>query len=427
MDHYEYRDANLYCEGVPVTDIAEKVGTPVYIYSSATLLHHYRAIVEGFAELDPLVCFSVKSLSNIHVLKLLSSEGAGFDVVSGGELRRAEAAEVDMSRVVFAGVGKGDRELSEALDAGIKMFNVESEAEFDNLSRLAGQAGAKTRAALRINPDVDAGSHRYTSTGIKSTKFGVDIDGAEAFFQAYGRDPHVRLDGLHFHIGSPVSSVQAYAEAIDKSLALVGSLRKRGFQIASLNIGGGFAVDGQDQRAPLAKEYAETIVPLLAGAGLETILEPGRQIACNAGVLLARTLYIKQSGGRNFVIVDAAMTELIRPALYGAEHFVYPAALAEGDRPPDRTITYVPQGGIKVDVVGPVCESADFFCRDRLLPPLSRGDLVAVFSAGAYGQVMSSQYNSRPKAPEVLVEGDRFRVIRRRETYEDIMACELDV
>jgi len=427
MDYFEYRDGELVCENVRVADIAARFGTPAYIYSAATLEHHYRAIAEAFAELDPLVCFSVKSLSNVHILRLLVDAGAGLDVVSGGELARAKTAGAEMGKVVFAGVGKTDREIAEAIEARIRMLNVESESEFENLSSLAAQAGTKVRAALRVNPDVDPDTHRYLSTGRKATKFGVDIDRAEDFFDAYGRDEHVTLDGVHFHIGSPVFSAEPYAEAVAKSLALIETLRSKGFEISTLDIGGGFAVDYEQDASPLASDYAERIVPLLKGAGLEIILEPGRQIACNAGLLLCTVLYTKKEGDKNFVVVDAAMTELIRPALYGAEHFVYPVALAGGAGPPPRRMDYAPPGAVKVDVVGGVCESADFLCKDRSLPPLRRGDLLAVFSAGAYGQTMSSQYNSRCRAPEVLVAGDQARLIRRRESYDDLLAAELDV
>jgi len=427
MDHFEYSNGELFCEQVPVSGVADQFGTPVYIYSAATLVDHYRRIETAFAELHPLVCFSVKALSNVHILKLLVGKGCGLDVVSGGELARASAAGADMSKVVFAGVGKTDREIAEAIDAEIKMFNVESPGEFEDLSRSSAAVGRTVRAALRINPDVDPQTHRYTSTGKKATKFGVDIVAAEEFFDAYARDDNVRLDALHFHLGSPVSSVDPYREAIEKSLKLVASLRGKGFEIKTLNIGGGFAADYEEAQSPSVSQYAEAVVPLLEGSGLEIILEPGRIIVCNAGVLLARVLYVKQSGGKNFIIVDAAMTELIRPGLYGSEHFVYPAALPEGASPPPRRMDYAPQGGVKTDVVGGVCESADFLCKDRVLPAAARGDLMAVFSAGAYGMTMSSQYNSRLRCPEVLIEGKTSRLIRRRETYDDLLAPELDV
>ena len=426
MDHFEYRSGELFCEAAPVAEIAGEAGTPVYIYSSATLLHHYRALAAAFAELKPTICFSVKSLANLQVLKLLADAGCGFDVVSGGELARLKAIGVDCRSVVFAGVGKTDREIAEAVEAGIGLFNVESEAEFENLSRLAGAAGRQVRAALRVNPDVDPKTHRYTTTGKRETKFGVDIERAGRFFDAYGQDAHARLDAIHLHIGSPVYSVEPYVEAITRTLELIGTLRDRGFRIETLDIGGGFAADYEEGSSPLAAGYAERIVPLLTGADLKVILEPGRQISCNAGILLTRVQYVKQGGERQFVIVDAAMTDLIRPALYEAEHFVYPASLPAGAPPPTRSMDYRPPGGVAVDVVGGVCETGDFLAIGRVLPPVRRGDLLAMFSAGAYGFVMSSQYNSRPRAAEVLVEGDAWRLVRRRETYDDLFAAEQD-
>ena len=428
MDFFRYRDGELYCEDVPAARLAGQFGTPLYVYSAATLRHHYRALAEAFAPLGATVCYSIKSLSNIHILRLLAAEGSGFDVVSGGELMRARLAGADMSKVVFAGVGKTDREISEALSAGIAWFNVESEAEFENLSRLAGLAGRPARAALRVNPDVhDPRTHTYTATGKKQTKFGVDIERAVAFFRAYGRDPRVTLDGIHLHIGSPIYSADPYVQAITKALELIDRLRGDGHAVRALNIGGGYAADYEEGKSPPARRYAEAIVPLLAGRGLEVLLEPGRQISCNSGLLLTAVQYVKKGGDRNFVIVDAAMTDLVRPALYDAQHPVFPARLAAGQPAPQRRPDYQAPGGAKVDIVGGVCESSDFLAKDRVLPPMQRGDLLAVFAAGAYGFVMSSQYNSRPRAAEVLVEGNQARLIRRRETYDDLVAAEREV
>ena len=428
MDYFEYKNGSLFCESVSVGQIAEQVGTPVYIYSAATLLHHYRAIAEAFAPLGATICFSVKSLDNIHILKLLGGAGAGFDVVSGGEIARVQAVGSDMSKVVFSGVGKTDREINEAIAAGIALFNVESAEEFENLSRLCAIAGKKVRAALRINPDIyDLKTHAKTTTGRKETKFGVDIDRAEQFFETYAPDEHVTLDGIDLHLGSPIYSPDPYVRAIGATFGLIEALKAKGFEIRLLDLGGGLAADYEAGASPLASQYAEEIVPLLSDCGLEIILEPGRQIACNAGVLLTKVQYTKKGGQRNFVIVDAAMTDLLRPAMYDAKHFVYPTALSEGAPVPERRTDYAPPDAVKVDVVGGVCETSDFLAKDRLLPPIVRGDLLAVFSAGAYGFTMSSQYNSRPRAAEVLVEGESFSVIRRRETYEDMFAPELDV
>lgn len=405
--------------------IAEEVGTPAYVYSAATLLHHYDAVAAAFAELDPIICYSIKSCANVHVCRRLREQGSGFDVVSGGELYRAIAAGGDPAKIVFAGVGKTDEEINQAIDARIGWFNIESEAELENLIALARRRNASVRAALRVNPDVDPKTHRYTSTGKKETKFGVDLERARRVFNQYGRQDSVRLTGIHLHIGSPVNTVEPYVAAIEKTLALIDELRADGFAIDTLDIGGGFGAHYKGSEAPPAAQYAEQIVPLLRGRGLRIILEPGRSIAANAGILLTRVLYRKTSGERDFLIVDAGMNDLIRPALYEAYHFIWPVRPAEGFVTNDRGVDLNRPGLRLMDVVGPVCESGDFLAKDRMLPPMDRGDLVAVFTAGAYGFVMASHYNSRPNPPEVLVEGDQYRVIRRRETYDDLLAAEL--
>ena len=425
MDHFEYRNGSLFCEDAPVAAIAAEAGTPAYIYSSATLLHHYRAFAEGFADLEPVICFSIKSLSNLSVLKLLAAEGSAFDVTTGGELARAAEAGGDMAKVVFAGVGKTDVEIAAALAAGIGLFNVESEAEFENLSRLAAEAGARPHAALRLNPDVyDPKTHTYTATGKRESKFGVDIERAVRFFETYGRDDNVALDGIHIHIGSPIYSPQPYVTAIAKTLEVIDRLGGLGFEIRTLDIGGGFAADYAAGASPSAADYAEAIVPLLKDRPLAIIIEPGRQIACNAGILVTRVQYIKVGGDRQFAIVDGSMTDMLRPALYGGEHHIYPVALAAGEAAPQRRANYEAPGGTKVDIVGGVCEGTDFLGKDRVLPALKRGDLLAMFSAGAYGFVMASQYNTRPRACEVLVAGASWKVVRRRETYDDLVTLE---
>lgn len=425
MDYFEYREGELYCEQVPVQRIAEKVGTPAYVYSRATLLHHHRQIASAFAELDPIICFSVKSCQNVHIIRLLAEAGAGMDVVSGGELHRAVKAGADPARIVFAGVGKTDAELLDGLKAGIGWFNIESEAELANLNALAQAHNLTARAALRVNPDVDPKTHRHTTTGKKETKFGVDLERARNVFAEFGRSERVRLCGIHLHIGSPVYSVEPYVEAITKTLDLIDDLRAGGYTIDTLDIGGGFGAHYESDQSPSAGVYAEKIVPLINGNGLQTILEPGRFIAANAGILLTKTLYVKSSGERDFLIVDAAMTDLIRPSLYDAFHFVWPTHPGTAFTP-EKRLRQVPMKGLKeVDVVGGVCETGDFLARGHHLPPVQRGSLLAVFTAGAYGFVMSSHYNSRPNAPEVLVEGDSYRVIRRRETYDDLLRAEV--
>ena len=425
MDNFDYIDGELYCEAVPIARITAAVGTPAYVYSRATLLGHYQRITQAFSDLSPIICYSIKSCQNLAICRLLAEQGAGFDVVSGGELYRALRAGGDASRIVYAGVGKTDEEIGQALDARIGWFNVESEAEMENLIRLTAERGASARSALRVNPDVDPKTHRYTSTGKKESKFGVDLERARRFFEQYGHDDRVRLCAIHLHIGSQVNRVEPYIEAIEKGLRLIDDLRTSGFTIDTIDIGGGFGAHYRSDEAPPAIQYAEGIVPLLRDRGLAVILEPGRSISANAGVLVANTVYVKRGGGKEFVIIDAGMNDLIRPSLYKAYHFMWPVKPAGGLVPETRDADVPVAGTREVDVVGPICETGDFFAQDRPLPPMQRGDLLAVFSAGAYGFVMASQYNSRPRPPEVLVEGDAFRVIRRRETYEDLVSAEL--
>jgi diaminopimelate decarboxylase len=424
MDYFTYQQGELYCEQVPVRAIADEYGTPAFVYSARTLVEHYDRLAEAFAPLNPIICFSIKSCQNLHIVRLLAQRGAGMDVVSGGELYRARQAGADMAKVVYAGVGKTDREINEAIDAGIGWFNIESEAELANVIQLAENRGAQVRAALRVNPDVDPKTHRHTTTGKKETKFGVDIERARQVFHQYGKNEHVHLCGIHLHIGSPINSALPYVEAIHKALRLIEQLRSDGYTIDTLDIGGGFGADYETDQAPLAADYAEQIVPLLKDQGLQVILEPGRSITANAGILLSRTLYVKQSGSRNFVIIDGAMTELIRPVLYDAFHFTWPVAPGKDLIPQQRRADLDLPGLIETDVVGPVCETGDCLAKQRKLPPLQRGDLLAVFAAGAYGFVMASHYNSRPNVAEALVEGNRYQLIRRRESYEDLVAAE---
>jgi diaminopimelate decarboxylase len=432
MDHFQYKNGELWCEGTRVEAIVGLTGTPVFIYSSATLLHHYQRMAEAFAPVRPVMCYSIKSCSNLHICRLLQQHGAGFDVVSGGEMERALRAGADPERIVFAGVGKTDVEIEAGIDARIGWFNVESEAELENMIAIARRMGRSVRAALRVNPDVDPRTHRYTSTGKKESKFGVDLERARRVFREYGRAESVRLCGIHLHIGSPVNTVEPYVSAIEKALSLIDELRRDGFAIEMLDIGGGFGAHYKSSEAPEAERYAERIIPLLmpytqGKNPLQIILEPGRSIAANAGILVARVLYLKKSGERDFLIVDAGMTELIRPALYEAYHFIWPVRPSPGFITDARGEDVSLSGLMPMDVVGPVCESGDFLAKDRMLPPMHRGDLVAVFTAGAYGMAMASNYNSRPRPPEVLVEGGQFRVIRRRETMDDLLGPEDDI
>jgi len=435
MDHFNYRDGELYCEDTPAAEIAKAVGTPAYVYSKQTLLDHYHAIKDAFADLDPIVCYSIKSCGNLHIVKLLADEGSGMDVVSGGEVFRAQQAGVDPSKVVYAGVGKTDAEIEQAIrffhskgESGGGWFNIESEAEFENIAAIAQRLGKPAHGALRINPDVaDARTHAKTTTGSKETKFGVDIERAKRFFHAYGKNPHLRLDAIHLHIGSPIYSPQPYVKAITKALQLIDELAAEGYTINTIDIGGGYAADYETGASPAYTDYADAIVPLLKpfkDAGGTVILEPGRTIAANAGILLSRVQYLKQGGAKKFVICDTGMHHLIRPTLYEAFQFVWPTHVAP-EHVPQQRVKDMNMDGLQVsEVVGPICETGDYLAKDRPLPPVHRGDLLAVFAAGAYGMVMASHYNAMPNPPEILVAGDGFVTIRRRETYQDLVAAE---
>ena len=427
MDFFNYKNNELFCEDVPAERIAREVGTPVYVYSKATLLHHYRQIAEAFAPLKPTICYSIKSLGNIHVCRVLAEAGCGFDVTSGGELFRALQAGGDPKKMIYAGVGKTDAEIADAINAGIAAFNLESEEEIENVDRVAASLGKQAVGAIRVNPDVDPGAktHIKTTTGKKETKFGVDIERAERVFERYRGLKHLRIGGIHIHIGSPIYTVEPYVDAVKKVTALIDRLTERGHKIEWFDVGGGFGVNYErpDQALPVT-EHAKALVPLLKDKPYRIAFEPGRYVAGNAGILLTRVLYRKTGGEKKFVIVDAGMNDLIRPTLYESYHHIWPVRPDEANVTEQRTRAFEPRGGEVVDVVGPICESGDYLAQARALPPTKRGDLLAVFTAGAYGFAMSSNYNNRPRAPEVLVDGDRYTVIRRRETYEDLVALE---
>lgn len=424
MDYFKYKNGKLFAEGIDISRIVDKVGTPVYIYSKATFTDHLRKIQKAFSRLDTLICYSVKACSNINILKFMARAGSGFDVVSGGELYRVIQAGGNAAKVVYAGVGKTDKEITEALKAGAGYFNIESQAEIENLISLVKKTKSKTRAALRVNPDVRADTHKYVTTAIKATKFGVDIEYAQDVFKAYGNNPWVNLCGIHVHLGSGGKTIDPYCETIRKVLPLIDKLRAEGYRIDALNLGGGFGADYESDTVPSATDYAGGIIPLLKNKGLKLILEPGKTIAANAGILVAKVLYTKQSGDKNFIIVDAGMNDLIRPCLYEAFHFIWPAQVPKRFVPVRRDKNLNIKGCEVFDVVGPICESADFFAKDRALPPVKRGDILAVFTAGAYGFTMSSNYNARSRAAEVLVDGNKFKVIRKRETYKDLTTLE---
>jgi len=409
---------------VDVAKIADQVGTPVYIYSKATFLDHLKKIQNAYADIDTTICYSIKACGNIHILKELTDAGSGFDIVSGGELYRAKQAGADLNKIVFAGVGKTDREIIEALNAGIGCFNIESEAELENLIKLCKAHGKTTKSALRVNPDISYDAHKHTTTGIKETKFGIDIERTMKIYDRYADNGVVDMSVIHVHLGSGGKTIDPYVNYVKKILPLVEELRGKGYTIDTLDLGGGYGAEYETATVPSAADYAAGVVPLLKAANLKLILEPGKSIIANAGIMLTTTLFKKSSGNKTFVIVDAGMNDLIRPCLYEAFHFIWPARVTANLVPEKRIDGLEMENTEKVDVVGPICEGTDYFAQNREIPKLERGDLVAVFSVGAYGYTMASNYNARPMCPEILVDGDQFRVIRKRQTYEDLIKME---
>ncbi len=438
MDHFTYIDGELSCQGVRLSEIAQEFGTPTYVYSRSTLEEHYRRLSAAFSELKPLICFSVKSCPNIHVLRVLVEAGAGLDVVSLGELQRARLANVPAERIVFAGVGKSEAEVRAALTGAgpdgnpepIGMFNIESEPEYEAVGMVARALGRPARAALRVNPNVKAGGHDYIATGYDQTKFGVDLLHARTLLRKFNKEKFLPLTGVHIHIGSSILSPTPYVEAITSVLAMIDELAAEGVTIDTLDIGGGFGADYHTGDAPTPDEYARAIVPLLkdrVAKGLRIIIEPGRMIAASAGVLLLRIVYVKHNAQKKFIICDAGMNALIRPALYDAFHFIWPISVSPMHEPVRRTDSPDMPGLEPCDVVGPLCESGDFLAHDRKLPVVARGELLAVFTAGAYGMSMASRYNSHPMPAEVLVDGLKPRLIRRRENLADLVSHEVEV
>ncbi len=416
MDHFLYRKGILHAEDIPLPDIAAQVGTPFYVYSAATLRRHFRLFEEALSPLDHLICFSVKSNSNLAVLKLLGDLGAGMDVVSGGEYARARAAGIPGERIVFSGVGKTREEMRAALEGGIRQFNVESEAEMHQLSEVASAMGKTADIAFRINPDVDAETHEKISTGKAENKFGVPISRAREAYAAAARLPGLNPLGIDLHIGSQLTSLAPFRKAFTRIASLTETLRADGHAITRLDLGGGLGIPYEtgNDGPPLPIEYGQMVKEVLGHLGCEIEIEPGRLIAGNAGLMVAGVIYVKQGEDRKFLILDAAMNDLVRPALYEAHHDIVPV---EEPAPGAETTPY--------DIVGPVCETGDTFAKSRPLAPLQAGDLVAFRSAGAYGAVMASEYNSRPLIPEVLVDGARFAVIRRRPTYEEMLSRDM--
>ena len=425
MDHFNYRNHELYCEDVRVADLAARYGTPLYIYSKATITHHLDTLNKAFKSLNPLVCYSVKANSNLGILKVVGEHGDGFDVVSGGELGRVLKAGGTADRTVFAGVGKTDPEIAAAIQAGVLMFNVESEEELAAINRVAESLGKVAPVALRVNPDVDPKTHRYISTGKKESKFGMDIDRSLRLAQEAVHMKHITMIGMHMHIGSQITTVEPYGHAAEKGVEIIGQLRAMGHPIKWYNMGGGFGIAYRGGEAKAIEAFAEVIVPKVAATGCRLAMEPGRVVVGNAGILVSQVIFTKKSGDKRFLIQDAAMNDLIRPSLYEAFHRIWPVHVAEGLAcPPENYESEIP-GTETWDIVGPVCESGDFLAKDRHLPRLATGDLLATFSAGAYGMVMASNYNTRPRAAEILVSGDKVQLVRRRETFEDLVGPEL--
>ncbi|WP_417515955.1 diaminopimelate decarboxylase [Marinobacter sp.] len=411
MDHFNYRDGELYAEEVAVSAIAERFGTPAYVYSRATLERHYKAYDDALKEREHLVCYAVKANSNLAVLNVLARLGAGFDIVSAGELERVLRAGGDAGKVVFSGVGKQEWEMRRALEAGVRCFNVESDTELDRLDAVAAELGVKAPVSLRVNPDVDAGTHPYISTGLKENKFGIDIAEAPAVYARAATLSNLDIKGVDCHIGSQLTSASPFLDALDRVLELIDSLAESGIHIRHLDMGGGLGVTYKDEQPPQPSEYVKALDERIGNRKLELILEPGRSIAANAGILLTRVEFLKCTEHRNFAIIDAAMNDLIRPALYSAWQAIVPVQ-------PHQDVEEKTW-----DLVGPVCETGDFLGKDRPLR-LRAGDLLAVRSAGAYGFVMSSNYNTRNRPAELMVDGDQVHIVRRRETIEDQLAPE---
>jgi diaminopimelate decarboxylase len=411
MHHFHYKNNELFCEDTSVADIAKDVGTPFYLYSYKTLKEHFRAFDDSFKGVDHLTCFSMKSNSNKAVLRLFANEGGGVDIVSGGELFRALNAGVAPEKIVYSGVGKTVGEMEYAISSDILMFNSESEQELIALNDAAGRLNRKARVSIRVNPDVDPQTHPYISTGLKENKFGIDIKKSLEEYKIAAGLKNLVVTGVSCHIGSQLTKVSPFVDSIRKVKELINGLHEAGIHIRYLDIGGGLGITYNEEKPPLPVEYASAIKEEIKDTGLTLILEPGRVLVGNACILIAKVLYTKSSGDKNFIVVDAAMNDLMRPSLYGSFHGIQAVKTTGGEK-------------LKADIVGPICESGDFLAKDREIEALTQGDLLAVMSAGAYGFTMSSTYNSRPRVAEVMTMGDGYQVIRKRETYEDLIRGE---
>ncbi len=411
MHFFEYKNKELYCEDVRISDIAKDVKTPFYLYSHATLERHFRAFNDAFNGIDHITCFSMKSNSSMAILRLFSNAGGGVDIVSGGELYRAIKAGVNPAKIVYSGVGKSAEEMEYALTSGILMFNTESPQEIDKLNEVAGRLGKKARIAIRVNPDVDPQTHPYISTGLKENKFGIDINRSyDEYLRASGM-ANLEVAGVSCHIGSQLTKVSPFVDALKKLKDLIKRLAGSDIKIKYLDLGGGLGITYNDEKPPLPYEYASALKETIGNMKLTLILEPGRVLVGNSGILVAKVLYTKTNQEKNFSVVDAAMNDLARPSLYGSYHGIRPVKMDSEEI-------------INMDIVGPICESGDFLAKDREIPALKQGDLIAVMSAGAYGFSMSSSYNSRPRVAEIMVKGNTYYTVRKRETYEDLIKGE---
>jgi diaminopimelate decarboxylase len=411
MNYFEYKHDHLYAEEIAISDLSRRFGTPLYVYSARTLRRHFRVFDEAFAGTDHLVCYAMKALSNLSILKLFASMGSGFDIVSVGELMRCLKVGAAPRDIVFSGVGKTDEEIAAALEAGILMINVESRGELHRISKVAGRLGRRAPVSLRVNPDLDPGTHPHISTGHRDSKFGVPLSQVNEYYAEARTLEHLELVGLSTHIGSQITETSPFIEAAGKVKSIVEGLRAQGIALRYLDLGGGLGIPYQEEPPP-PSEYATALLGPIRALNLKLIAEPGRVLVGNAGVLVTRVLYVKETDVKRFIIVDAAMNDLIRPVLYEAYHDIRPVERREDGRI------------VTADVVGPICESGDFFARDREMPQPREGELLAVMSAGAYGFVMASNYNSRPRAPELLVDGGEVHVIRERESFADLIRGE---
>lgn len=411
MHDFKYKENELYCESVKVSTVVDKIGTPCYVYSHNTLVDHFTKIQEAFKEIQPLVCFAMKSNDNLAVLKTLINHGAGFDIVSVGELKKALMAGADPKKIVFASVGKTEEEITLAINAGILLFNVESLPELDEINRIAKKNKKKIKVALRINPDVEAPTYSQVITGTLKNKFGIDLKTAQQIMNQTKKYTHILFSGLHVHIGSQITTGEPFVKAIQRVIDFQVKLKQDGIKLEYLDIGGGLGIIYKDEKPQTAKIFAQNVLPLLKQTGLRIIMEPGRFICGNAGIFVTKVLYLKDNGVKKFLIVDGGMNDLMRPTLYGSYHEIQPLKKKAGKKE-------------LMDVVGPICESGDFFAKDRLLPILKKNDLIALMSAGAYCSVMSSNYNMRGNVPIAFVKGDKYELSRQRQSFEELVKGE---